>query len=215
VQRVVVASSDKAYGESESLPYTEDSPLAARHPYAASKACADVIAQSYHETCGLPVAIARCGNVYGGGDLNWSRIVPGTVRALLHGDPPLIRSDGTFVRDYVYVKDVSRAYMELAGHIGEPGVAGEAFNFSDERPLGVLELVAEIAHLLGREDLTPVVLDYASGEIRSQSLSARKARERLGWLARYDLESGLAETIEWYRDFFFAVDKAPVESARE
>ena len=201
VKRVVVASSDKAYGEAAELPYTEDSPLAARHPYEVSKACGDLIARSYHHTYGLPVAIARCGNVYGGGDLNWSRIVPGTVRSLLRSERPVLRSDGTFVRDYLYVKDVARAYMALAERLDEPGVAGVAFNFSDESPLTVFELTAEIRRQLGREDLEPVIEDRAVGEIHSQILSARRAHEVLGWKPSYDLERGLAETIDWYRSF--------------
>jgi CDP-glucose 4,6-dehydratase len=212
VRRVVVASSDKAYGDSEELPYTERHPLRARYPYEVSKACADLIAQSYHHTYGLPVAIARCGNVYGGGDVNWSRIVPGTIRSLLRGERPVVRSDGTFVRDYVYVKDVARAYMDLAEALeAEPEVAGEAFNFSDESPLTVLELVAAIQTAVGSE-LAPLIEDRAAGEIHDQILAAGKAREMLGWRPRYDLEAGLAETVEWYREFL-AVEPAGAEIA--
>lgn len=210
VRRVVVASSDKAYGEAEQLPYTEESPLGARHPYEVSKACSDLIAQSYHHTYGLPVAVARCGNVYGGGDLNWSRIVPGTIRALLRGERPVLRSDGTFVRDYVYVKDVARAYLDLAERADEPGIAGEAFNFSDESPRSVLELVDEIKRLLGRENVEPVIENRAVGEIRNQVLSAHKAHERLEWAPRYTLEHGLTETIGWYREFLGERTPEPV-----
>ena len=205
VQRVVLASSDKAYGESDALPYTETTPLSARHPYEVSKAAADLISQSYHHTYGLPLAIARCGNVYGGGDLNWSRIVPGTVRALLRDERPVLRSDGTFVRDYLYVRDAAAAYVALAGMLGRDGVAGAAFNFSDESPLTVLELVGAIAERMSKRDVEPVVLDRAVGEIRDQSLSAAKARAVLGWKPRYDLAAGLDETIAWYADYFGGV----------
>jgi CDP-glucose 4,6-dehydratase len=199
VQRVVIASSDKAYGERPNLPYTEDMPLNGRHPYEVSKSCADLIAQAYHHTYGLRVAIARCGNVYGGGDLNWSRIVPGTIRSFLRGERPIIRSDGTYVRDYIYVKDVARAYMRLAECMDDDRVRGEAFNFSTESPLTVLELVGTIQRLMKCEHIEPQILDCAEGEIRSQYLSAAKARAILGWKPAFDLERGLCETIEWYR----------------
>lgn len=201
VQRVVIASSDKAYGEQPNLPYTEDMPLNGRHPYEVSKSCADLIAQCYHHTYGLPVAIARCGNVYGGGDLNWSRIVPGTIRSFLRGERPIIRSDGTYVRDYIYVKDVVRAYMCLAECLDDDRVQGEAFNFSAETPLTVLELVQAIQRLMNCEHIEPQILDCAEGEIRAQYLSAAKARSILGWEPQFNLEQGLRETIEWYRVF--------------
>ncbi|OGK91853.1 MAG: sugar dehydratase [Candidatus Rokubacteria bacterium RBG_16_73_20] len=201
VRRVVVASSDKAYGAQARLPYVETLPLEGRHPYEVSKTCADLIAQSYAQTYGLPVAIARCGNVYGGGDLNWSRIVPGTVRSLLRGERPVIRSDGRYVRDYFYVKDAARAYRRLAEQLDDPRVRGEAFNFSTESPMTVLELVQAIQKLMDRAHLAPDVRGTAEGEIRSQYLSAAKAREVLAWEPRYDLEAGLRETIAWYRAF--------------
>ena len=201
VQRVVIASSDKAYGEQPNLPYTEDMSLNGRHPYEVSKSCADLIAQAYHRTYGLSVAIARCGNVYGGGDLNWSRIVPGTICSFLRGERPVIRSDGTYVRDYIYVKDVARAYMRLAECLDDDRVRGEAFNFSTESPLTVLELVGTIQRLMDCEHIEPEVLDCAEGEIRTQRLSAAKARAILGWEREFDLERGLRETIEWYRAF--------------
>lgn len=200
VRRIVVASSDKAYGEGGVLPYVETMPLAARHPYEISKACADLIAQSYHHAYNLPVAIARCGNVYGGGDLNWSRIVPGTIRAFHSGVPPVLRSDGSCVRDYVYVRDISAAYVRLAERIEQDGVRGEAFNFSDEHPLTVLEVVAAIGNAMGANGLEPEILGTATGEIHTQTLSAGKARERLGWRPLHDLESGLRETVAWYRN---------------
>ena len=199
VRRVVVASSDKAYGEQELLPYTEETALNGRHPYDVSKSCADLLAQSYHHSYGLPVAIARCGNVYGGGDLHWDRIVPGTIRSLLRGERPIIRSDGTYVRDYLYVKDCVAGYLALSDAIDR--VAGDAFNFSTESPVTVSEIVTTTRKIVGRTDLEPIIHNVARGEIRNQSLSARKARERLGWQAAFDLERGLAETVAWYEAF--------------
>ena len=202
VRRVIVASSDKAYGEQPSLPYTEEMTLGGRRPYEVSKTCTDLIAQAYHHAYGLPIAVARCGNVYGGGDLNWSRIVPGTIRSFLLGEPPVIRSDGTYVRDYSYVKDITLAYLRLAEGLEHDTVRGEAFNFSGESPVTVLELVGRIQELMDCGHLTPAVLDEARGEIRQQYLSAAKARERLDWRAAYTLQKGLQETITWYRHFF-------------
>lgn len=204
VRRVLVASSDKAYGAQAQLPYTEDAPLAGRHPYEVSKSCADLIATSYFHTYGLPVAVARCGNIFGGGDLNWSRIVPDTIRACLRGERPIVRSDGTFVRDYIYVKDVSMAYLQLAEGFADAPVQGEPFNFSPEHPVTVLDLIARIQRLMGREDLVPNIRNTAQGEIRSQYLDASKARRVLGWAPRYGLDEGLAETIAWYREYFAA-----------
>ena len=201
VRRVVIASSDKAYGEQAHLPYTEAMPLTGRHPYEVSKSCADLIAQAYHRTYGLPIAIARCGNVYGGGDLNWSRIVPGTIRLFLRGERPIIRSDGTFIRDYIYVKDVVRAYMRLADRLGDDRVAGEGFNFSTEKPMIVLEMVNLIQKLMDCTHIEPDIQNCAEGEIRHQYLSAAKARDILNWEPTYDLEAGLKETITWYRTF--------------
>jgi CDP-glucose 4,6-dehydratase len=208
VDRVIVASSDKAYGAHGHLPYTEDMPLAGVHPYEVSKSCADLLAQSYHRTYGLPVAIARCGNVYGGGDLNWSRIVPGTIRALLQGERPVVRSDGTYVRDYFYVEDAAEAYVRLADGLADPRVVGEAFNFSTESPLTVLDLVQAIQKAADIVDLPPDVRATARGEIHSQSLSAAKARAILGWRPAFDLEAGLRATVAWYRAFFAAAPAA-------
>ncbi len=201
VQRVVIASSDKAYGEQPNLPYIEDMPLNGRHPYEVSKSCADLIAQTYHYTYALPVAIARCGNVYGGGDLNWNRIVPGTVRSLLIRERPIIRSDGSYVRDYIYVQDVARAYINLAESLDDDRVPGEGFNFSMEAPMTVLDLVNVIQRLMGCEDIEPDIRNQAEGEIPSQYLSAAKARTILGWRPQFDLETGLRNTVEWYREF--------------
>lgn len=201
VERVVIASSDKAYGAQPRLPYTEDMPVAGMHPYEVSKSAADLIARTYYHTYGLPVAIARCGNVFGGGDLNWSRIVPGTIRSFLRGERPVVRSDGSYVRDYFYVKDASRAYLRLGERLGDPQVVGEAFNFSNESPMSVLDLVAVIQKLMDASHLEPDVRDVAEGEIHSQYLSAARAREQLGWAPEFDLEAGLRETIAWYREF--------------
>lgn len=204
VQRIVIASSDKAYGEQAELPYTETMSLAGTHPYEVSKSCADLIARAYHATYGLPIAIARCGNVYGGGDLNWSRIVPGTIRSLHRGERPVIRSDGHYVRDYFYVKDAARAYLRLAEALDDPRVPGAAFNFGPEAPMTVLELVRVVQKLMDRTDLDPDVRAAARGEIRSQYLSAAKARAILGWVPEFDLETGLRETVAWYRAFLSA-----------
>lgn len=201
VEQVLVASSDKAYGEQAALPYTEEMRLSGRHPYEVSKVCGDLIAQAYRHTYKLSLAIARCGNVYGGGDLNWSRIVPATIRSCLRGERPVIRSDGKFVREYIYVRDVARAYMLLAERFDDERVPGEAFNFSTETPLAVIELVRALQRVMGCEHLEPDVLDRTQGEIRAQDLSAAKARAVLGWGPEYDLERGLVETVEWYRAF--------------
>ena len=207
VSRVVVASSDKAYGEGASLPYTEDMPANGRHPYDVSKSCTDLIALTYAHTYDLPVAVARCGNIYGGGDLNWSRIVPGTIRSLWNGQRPVIRSNGQFTRDYLYVQDVVDAYLTLAERCGDDGVRGEAFNFSPESRLTVLEITRAIQRLMRREDLDPVILDNARAEIRDQYLDASRAHQRLGWRARYSLDEGLQATIHWYSTFLGAATK--------
>ncbi len=204
VKQIVVASSDKAYGDQEKMPYDEDAPLQGRHPYDVSKSCADLIAQAYAHTYGLPVAITRCGNFYGGGDLNWSRIVPGTVRSVLRGERPVIRSDGQYVRDYFYVEDGAAAYMHLAEHLARrPELAGHAFNFSNELRVTVTEIVDRILSLMG-SDLRPDVRNEATNEIRVQVLSAAKARRELEWRPLFALDEGLRRTIAWYRDFLGA-----------
>ena len=200
MRSIVVASSDKAYGDHGSVAYDEGTPLAGRHPYDASKSCADLIAQSYATTFGLPVAVTRCGNLYGGGDLNWNRLIPGTIRSVLRRERPVIRSDGTLVRDYFYVEDGVDAYLLLAERLGaDPALGGEAFNFSDERRISVLDLTRVILSEM-KSDLEPVVLDEAKHEILHQSLLAGKARERLGWKPAFTLEQGLDRTIGWYRE---------------
>jgi CDP-glucose 4,6-dehydratase len=204
VKRIVVASSDKAYGDSELLPYTEDMPLNGRHPYDVSKSCTDLLALTYAHTYGLPVAIARCGNIYGGGDLHWSRIVPGTIRSTLESKAPVLRSDGTNIRDYIFVEDVVDAYLALAEKSGEDGVRGEAFNFSPESRVNVLEITKAILRLMGREDLAPIIQNNAKAEIQDQYLDSAKARARLGWKSQHGLEGGLRRTIPWYEAFLKA-----------
>lgn len=199
VSEIVVASSDKAYGDQEQLPYDEATPLEGRHPYDVSKSCADLIALAYAKSYGAPVAITRCGNFYGGGDLNWNRIVPGTIRSLLRGEAPVIRSDGKFIRDYFYVEDGAAAYMLLAEQLASnPAVRGQAFNFSNEVQIDVLELVARIQQVLGTA-LVPQILGQASNEIRHQYLSAEKARKLLNWQPEFSLDSALARTVAWYQ----------------
>jgi CDP-glucose 4,6-dehydratase len=201
VKSIVVASSDKAYGDQEVLPYLEEAPLQGRHPYDVSKSCADLIAQTYAHTYSLPVAVTRCGNFYGGGDLNWNRIVPGTIRSVLRGERPVIRSDGQFIRDYFYVEDGAAAYMLLAERLHQqPELSGQAFNFSIESEVTVVDLVNRILRAMG-SDLKPAVLNEASNEIRRQFLSAVRARKTLDWAPLFTLDEGLARTIAWYEAF--------------
>ena len=202
VRRVVIASSDKAYGESDQLPYTEEMSVNGKHPYDVSKSCTDLLAMSYAHTYGLPISVARCGNIYGGGDLNWSRIVPGTILSLLKGERPIIRSDGKFIRDYIYVEDVVSAYMSMAAAVQSDDVRGQAFNFSPETQVTVIEIVRTIQKLMGRMDLEPEILNKVKMEIRDQYLDSGKARRLLGWTPQHSLEQGLAKTIDWYRNYF-------------
>jgi len=200
---VVVASSDKAYGASESLPYRETHPLQGRYPYDVSKSCTDLIAQMYSATYDVKTAIARCGNLFGGGDLNFSRTVPGLIKATLAGEPFVIRSDGKFVRDFLYVKDAADCYLILGEKLTEdPTISGEAFNFSPGERLTVLDIVDMTLEIMGRTDLQPVIQNIASSEIREQYLDASKARERLGWQPRYGMKDAIRETVDWYRDHF-------------
>jgi CDP-glucose 4,6-dehydratase len=204
VEQVVVASSDKAYGEQAELPYTEEAPLQGRHPYDVSKSCADLLALTYHHTYRLPVCVTRCGNFYGGGDLNWNRLVPGTVRSVLRGERPVLRSDGSFIRDYFYVKDGAAAYLHLAECMASrPEVVGQAFNFSNELQVTALEMVRHVLRLTG-SGLGPDVRGGASHEIKHQYLSAVRARRLLGWRPRYTLDEGLRETVAWYAAFLGA-----------
>lgn len=205
VRGIVLASSDKAYGDQDVLPYDESAPLQGRHPYDVSKSAADLIAQSYWHTFGLNVTITRCGNLFGGGDLNWNRIVPGTIRSALRGERPIIRSDGRFVRDYLYVEDAVDAYLLMAEAIlrGEArddlAIAGKAINISYEQPLSVVEIVDRLLRTVGRPDLEPRILNQASNEIRDQYLNAARAKKVVGWSPRVGLDEGLARTVAWYR----------------
>ncbi len=202
VRSIVIASSDKAYGYQQKLPYSEDNPLQGRYPYDASKSCADLLAQAYAITYELPVTITRCGNFYGGGDLNWNRIVPGTIRSVLRGQQPVIRSDGQYIRDYFYIEDGAAAYILLAEKlVDKAALFGEAFNFSNESPVLVVELVERILQLMG-SNLKPVIRNEASNEIRKQYLNAQKARQVLGWQPLFTLNEGLKQTISWYTEFF-------------
>lgn len=202
VEQIVVASSDKAYGEQPKLPYTEDMPLLARNPYDVSKACTDMLAQSYATTYGMNVAISRCGNFFGEGDFNWSRIVPGTIRSIVKGEAPVIRSDGTLIRDYFYVRDGAHAYRVLAEHLAlnPDSLRGQAYNFSTDKEVSVIDLTNLILKLMG-SDLKPVIQNNAPNEILRQNLSSAKARAQLGWTPQYTLEDGLKKTIDWYRAF--------------
>ncbi|MBN1584953.1 GDP-mannose 4,6-dehydratase [Candidatus Uhrbacteria bacterium] len=200
VKRVVVASSDKAYGPQPILPYTEEASLRGNHPYDVSKSCTDLIAYTYHNTYGTPVCVTRCGNLYGPGDLNFNRLVPGIIRDMVMGRSPVIRSDGLFVRDYFFVKDAASAYIALAENMDRPEIVGQAFNFSTGNGMTVLKLVDQLLKIAG-SDLEPEILNQAKAEIHDQTLSSAKAKSLLGWEPIYSLDEGLKETIEWYRNF--------------
>jgi CDP-glucose 4,6-dehydratase len=201
VSRIVVASSDKAYGEQPVLPYDEKTPLEGRHPYDVSKSCADLICRAYFETYRLPVCVTRCGNFFGGGDLNFNRIIPGTIKSVYYHKRPIIRSDGSPLRDYFYIRDAVGAYLLLAEKMEDRDIQGEAFNFSTERPSSVLEVVQKIIDQMG-SDLEPDILNQATNEIQDQFLSAKKAKEMLNWRSKYTLARGLKETVDWYTRFF-------------
>jgi CDP-glucose 4,6-dehydratase len=203
VKQIIIASSDKAYGDNDQLPYHEDMPLQGCHPYDVSKSCADLIARCYATSYGLPVAVTRCGNFYGGGDLNWNRLVPGTIRSVLFGQNPVLRSDGSFIRDYLYVEDGAAAYILLAERLAEsPELRGEAFNFSNETQITALDLVQKILALMNESRLKPDIRNEANNEIRHQYLSAAKAQEKLGWRPLFELDEGLEKTIQWYKEYF-------------
>jgi CDP-glucose 4,6-dehydratase len=203
IEAIVVASSDKAYGSSTNLPYLESHPLQGDQPYEVSKSCTDLITRTYAVTYGLSTAIARCGNIFGGGDLNWNRIIPGTYKALWDGDQPIIRSDGSLVRDYIYVEDVARAYSTLLEALASGEVeTGEAFNFSDESPMSVLDVYKAVCRSWDGNETDAILLGQASDEIPAQYLDSKKAKEILGWKPAFSLSEGLARTAEWYRKFF-------------
>jgi CDP-glucose 4,6-dehydratase len=199
VHGVVIASSDKAYGSSPDLPYRETHRLDGIAPYEVSKSCADLIARSYAATYDLPVRVARCGNIFGPGDLNWSRLVPGTIRALLQGRRPVLRSDGTLVRDYLHVDDAISGYLALADAVGQGSHVGVAYNLSDEKPLSVLDMYAAICQAAGTPDVEPLIERGATDEISSQYLDSSRARTELSWVPATGLRAGLASTVEWYR----------------
>jgi CDP-glucose 4,6-dehydratase len=204
VKQIVLASSDKAYGDAERLPYDEATPLRGEHPYDVSKSCADLIARAYFVTYGSPVVVTRCGNFYGGGDLNWNRVVPGTIRSIVRGERPVIRSDGEYVRDYFYVEDGAAAYTTIAERLSaNRDLAGEAFNFSNEIQMTVRQIVDRILAMMDCR-LKPEIRNEASHEIRKQYLNAAKARRVLGWQPMFSLDEGLARTVAWYRDFLNA-----------
>jgi len=200
--KVVIASSDKAYGSSNNLPYTENQLLKGDYPYDVSKSCTDILAQSYYKTYKLPVTISRCGNFYGGGDTNWSRIVPGTFKSIIFNENPIIRSDGKLIRDYFFVKDVVSAYLALGEGMDDESIHGEAFNFGTETPISVIDLVNNMINISGKKNLKPEILGKNHGEILEQYLSSKKAYRVLGWSPKYSLEHGLIQSFEWYKDFF-------------
>lgn len=202
IKSIVIASSDKAYGEQEKLPYTEESPLNATNPYDASKACTDILARSYAVTYSIPLSISRCGNFFGGGDLNFSRLVPGTIKSAIFNESPVLRSDGLYIRDYIYVLDAVNAYEVLAKQTEEKKFKGEAFNFSNEVQLTALDFTNKILEKMNKKNLKPIIKNQASGEIKAQHLSAKKARETLGWKSEWGIDKALDETIKWYKEYF-------------
>ena len=201
LKAVIVASSDKAYGSPSCVPCDETAPLRGRHPYEVSKSCADLLAQSYSHSFGVPICVTRCGNLFGGGDLNFSRIIPSVIRSVLYNEPPVIRSDGSAVRDYFYVRDAVHAYLLLAEKMLTAGIKAKEYNFSNELQINVIDLTRRILRMMKREDLQPVVLGRGSGEIQVQGLAAARARRELGWSPRFDLDSALQETVAWYTNF--------------
>lgn len=201
VKRVLVASSDKAYGDQPVLPYSEDAPLQGQHPYDVSKSCTDLLAQTYAKTYKLPVCITRCGNLYGPGDLNFNRLIPGTIRHILHGESPIIRSDGTFIRDYFFVKDAANGYLTIAENMDREEIVGQAFNLSTGNKWSVIDLTKKILEVMG-SDLEPTILNEAKAEIHDQTLSSEKAGRLLAWKPLYTIEEGMSETVEWYKQYF-------------
>ncbi|MFA5306173.1 MAG: GDP-mannose 4,6-dehydratase [Candidatus Babeliales bacterium] len=202
IKKIIVASSDKAYGHHAELPYTESTPLQGRHPYDVSKSCADLIAQSYAHTYQLPICVTRCGNFFGEGDFHFNRIIPGTIQAVITGQRPIIRSNGLFVRDYIYVQDVADAYLLLAARMDSPNIIGQCFNFSTDQPFTVIDIVRLILDLMQASHLEPLILNQATNEIPAQHLSSTKARTLLNWKPLFGVEDGLRKTIAWYKNYF-------------
>lgn len=211
VESIVVASSDKAYGSHKILPYKEDAPLIGNHPYDVSKSCADLIAYTYYHTYNIPVAVTRCGNIYGPGDFNYSRIIPDAMRCMHYGRTLLIRSDGKFTRDYVYVEDIVNGYLLLAEKLKKLKLAGEAFNISDENPISVLNLLGQLSRLSGKK-FNYKILDQARYEIKDQYLASGKARKILGWKPKYTLEQGLERTVAWYNEYYKKTGRGFIEN---
>jgi len=202
VKRTIIASSDKAYGTHNKLPYSEEAQLIGEFPYDVSKSCADLIAQSYFKTYGLPIGITRCGNFYGGGDLNFDRIVPGTIKSLIFNKNPIIRSDGTFLRDYFYIEDAANAYITLAENLDRKDIVGQAFNFGTGKSTSVLDIVNKIIQISGKTHLKPIILNTVKSEIKEQYLDCSKAKGLLNWTVKSDLEKNLKKTYQWYEEFF-------------
>ena len=201
VKRLVVMASDKVYGDQEHLPYTEEDELLGINPYDVSKVCTDLLTQCYVRSYALPAAVARCGNLYGPGDLNFSRIVPGTIRSLVEGKAPEIRSDGTYIRDYFHVGDAAGALLRLGEELHRPDIQGQAFNFGTEEPMDVLQVVNLLRDLAGRHDLQPVILNQARAEIKAQYLACAKAQRLLGWRHQTAVAAGMDSTFRWYEHF--------------
>lgn len=203
VRSVVVASSDKAYGDSPILPYTEDMPLAGRNPYDCSKSCADLLAKSYHHSFGLPVAVGRFGNIYGGGDLNFSRLIPGNIRRIRANESPFIKVpvQGEFMRDFLYVEDAVDSYLAMAAALDRPEVGGEAFNFALGEHFTPTQVVRELQKLMSKTDLPLNIVRQDHSEIFHQHVSADKARRVLGWKPQHTFSQGLQKTLDWYLDY--------------
>jgi len=212
VQQVVVASSDKAYGAGDGLPYREEHALRGAYPYDVSKSCTDLLSHMYATTYDLPVAVARCANLFGGGDLNFSRTIPGVIKATLEEERFVIRSDGKFIRDFLFIKDAAECYLLLAETLAR-GARPGAVNFSLEVKLTVLDVVQQALKVMGRTDLEPIIKNQASSEIREQYMACDKARQTLGWQPRYDFPAGLAETIAWYTSYFADLSREKLVSA--
>lgn len=202
VKRIVIASSDKAYGEHNKLPYREDAALQGTYPYDVSKSCADLISRMYFKSYNLPVCVTRCGNVFGGGDRHFSRLIPHIIHSALYNKRPVIRSDGAYIRDYIYVKDIVDGYIGLAEAMEGKEILGESFNFGNNRPLSVLRVVRVILSAMKKNELKPRILNRASREIRRQYLLSEKAGRLLGWKPKYDFEEAVKETIDWYKAYF-------------
>jgi CDP-glucose 4,6-dehydratase len=208
--QVVIASSGKVYGTVGIHPYIESDPLQSRRPYNVSKACADLVAQSYAQTYGLPICTARCGNIFGGGDMNFQRVIPGLIRDTLHNERFIFRGDSRSVHDFLYVEDAVEAYLLLAENLhSNPALGGEAFNFSIGMPTSLLELSQQLLRIMGRSDLAPIMQNTEAQEVQMQALSTKKAREILGWTPNFKLEKGLTQTVSWYRKYFSGVGDSP------